>query len=113
MASALWQFWIVSLLAAVLTAGDSLSNALTTDLTPKHLMGRALGFTNSARWMGAVVGLALAGYAIETLGVQAAFLLVLVLIPIALFLVTQIDQDDGTAAQEGGFAAEPDRADSD
>ena len=101
MASALWQFWIVSILAATVIAGTSLSNALTTDLVPKQLVGKGLALTNSANWLGAVIGFALTGYAIEVLGVHTAFLWLFILIPIAVLLVTRIRQDGEQARQEG------------
>jgi MFS family permease len=92
-AGSLWQFWIASMLMAVLTASENLSNALATDLAPKELVGKGLSFTNAARWFGAVAGFALAGYAIEVLGARAAFLLTFLLIPVSVLMVARIRQE--------------------
>ena len=63
-------------------------------------MGRGLSFTNAARWFGAVAGLALAGYAIEALGMRTALLLAFVLVPVAVLMVARIRPKTDQTAQE-------------
>jgi MFS family permease len=92
-ASVLWQFWLASMLVAVLAASDSLSNALATDLMPMDRVGQGVSITNAVRWMGAVAGLGVAGIAIETWGSQRALLVVLCLVPVATVMATQIRPD--------------------
>ena len=99
-AGQLWQFWLAAMFIAVLTASDSLSNALATDLAPKELVGRGLSLTNSARWLGAVVGFGLAGYLIDLVGIRSALLLIFILVPVAVLMTTQIRHEAVLAREQ-------------
>ncbi len=69
--TALWQFWLASVLCGVLSyAGTGPASALIADVTPRESMGRALSFFNASMFLGGIVGFALAGIAMQQAGVS-------------------------------------------
>jgi MFS family permease len=72
----LWQFWIVA--AAVLIArsiSGSLASALATDIIPPQSLGRSLPVINTMAWASGVLGFAVSGYVIDTLGAGNLYLI--------------------------------------
>lgn len=87
-AGQLWRFWIVA--AAVLIArsiNGSLASALATDILPPQSLGRSLPMLNTMAWASGVVGFAVSGYVIETLGAGSLYLIATLLSVVAAGLV--------------------------
>jgi MFS family permease len=75
-ANQLWHFWIVS--AAILISrsiNTSVASALAADTLPKAALNRNLPLLNTMAWVSGVIGFALTGYMIDTLGTAALYLL--------------------------------------
>lgn len=68
------DFVVVAVLLAFGAAERGISVALVSDSVPGPLLSRSLAIFDSVKWMGAVVGLAGTGYAIEQIGLTHALL---------------------------------------
>ena len=67
--TALWHFWVFALLQSLsgcLTG--PVGNALATDVLPPQALGKGLGVFSTAGWIGGIVGFALGGLALKSLG---------------------------------------------
>jgi MFS family permease len=87
-ASQLWHFWIVA--AAVLIArsiSGSLASALATDILPTQSLGRSLPVLSTMAWASGVLGFAVSGYVIETLGSSDLYLIATLLSVVAAGLI--------------------------
>jgi MFS family permease len=70
----LWQFWLASALVYVFQiASRGVASALVTDLVTPEALGRGLSLFNATYWIGAVVGVGVAGYSVQQLGLAATF----------------------------------------
>jgi MFS family permease len=87
-ASQLWHFWIVA--AAVLIArsiSGSLAAALATDILQPQSLGRSLPVLSTMAWASGVLGFAVSGYVIETLGAGNLYLIATLLSMLAAGLI--------------------------
>jgi MFS family permease len=66
--TALWHFWVASMLYFISCAGGPAANALVTDLVPRESLGRGLALYNSTTWLGGITGCVLTGYAAQSVG---------------------------------------------
>ncbi len=74
LAGPLWQFWLGSVLLAVLTnAGYGVGQAWAADLVPPEFVGRGLSSLTSTIWIGGILGFSLTGFLVEASGTAAAF----------------------------------------
>jgi len=55
-------------------AGNAVALALVTDVVPEHGLGKAISWLNSSYWGGAVIGFVIAGYMIQGVGLNMAFI---------------------------------------
>ncbi|MCJ7734220.1 MAG: MFS transporter [Anaerolineales bacterium] len=74
--NALWQFWLVFVFQGVATGSNSsIGNAWVTDMIPHESLGKGLAFYGSTAWIGGVIGFAVSGYALRSLGVAPTFVI--------------------------------------
>lgn len=69
------DFLAASILLALASTERAVGSALATDLLPPNLLDRGLSRFEAAKWIGAVLGLAGAGYAVQSVGLPATLLL--------------------------------------
>jgi predicted MFS family arabinose efflux permease len=86
----MWHFWVATMLMAVGQDSATVGTAFVTDLVPPEALGRGLSMFNGIFWVGMVAGLAVAGYAIQNLGVPAVMFISAALPLIGIFLVISI-----------------------
>lgn len=77
--TALWQFWVSSILLSGVGLSLGIGQSLVTDLVASEQVGRALSLYGFSTSTGGILGFLLAGYAFQGLGMQvtlwgAAFL---------------------------------------
>jgi MFS family permease len=87
-ANHLWQFYIVS--AAILISrsiNTSIASALAADTLPKSALNRNLPLLNTMAWVSGVIGFAVTGYMIDTLGTSALYLVGSILAIVSVGLV--------------------------
>ncbi len=66
---ALWNFWLVVVLQGVASgSSSSIGNAWVTDLLPRESLGKGLALFGATVWIGGIVGFALAGSLVQSLG---------------------------------------------
>jgi DHA1 family bicyclomycin/chloramphenicol resistance-like MFS transporter len=68
LAASLWHFWVVMSLVSVLFCVSGVGSAMVTDLVGEGSLGRGLSLFTATTWVGAVLGFAGTGYAIQRLG---------------------------------------------
>jgi MFS family permease len=66
--TALWHFWVASMLYSLSYAGGPAASALVTDLLPRESLSRGLALYNATGWLGGIVGSVLTGYATQSVG---------------------------------------------
>ena len=75
LATALWQFWLAAALLSLSSyVGGGVGSALVTDLVPKAALGRGISQFQTTVWVGGIIGYAVAGVAIESVGAMGTFL---------------------------------------
>jgi MFS family permease len=85
----LWHFWIVS--AAILISrsiNTAIASALAADILPKTALKRNLPFVNTMAWISGVLGFALTGYMIDTVGSGDLYLIAAILSLVSVGLVS-------------------------
>jgi MFS family permease len=72
----LWHFWVASSLILTLTAVNrAVGAAFVSDLIQQESAGRGISLISSARWIGAVIGFAFAGFAFQFFGMRNALIM--------------------------------------
>ncbi|MCL4863878.1 MAG: MFS transporter [Caldilineaceae bacterium] len=107
------DFLAASILLALVSTERAVGSALATDLLPPNLLDRGLSRFEAAKWIGAVLGLAGAGYAVQWVGLPATLLLgaAFPLVAIgALVWVAQKTRKDTVTAQPANLTAPDDPA---
>jgi MFS family permease len=66
--TALWHFWVASMLYSLSYVGGPAANALVTDLVPRESLSRGLALYNTTTWLGGIAGSVLTGYAAQSVG---------------------------------------------
>jgi MFS family permease len=94
-AGQLWQFWIVS--AAILISrsiNTAIAPALAADILPKQALSRNLPMLNTMAWVSGVIGFALTGYMIDTLGAGDLYLAgsILALVSVGLIVLMSMSR---------------------
>jgi MFS family permease len=98
----LWHFWVASfLVSAVMPVNLGVGSAMATDLVPREAVGRAISLFSATNWVGAVIGYAGTGYAIQHLGLTAAFVIgaCLPLLAIVLLVLIRVPTRENIAAE--------------
>jgi MFS family permease len=86
----LWQFWIATSLFGIGFISNSVGNAFVTDLVEPKALGRGVSLFQGMNWIGNVIGLAIAGYAFQSLGISTALFIGAALPLIGIILVISI-----------------------
>lgn len=87
--TSLWHFWVAVILSTVAsTTLSAVGPALVTDLVPREALGRGMSLYSMTSWIGAVIGFASTGHAIQRLGMLPMLIIagMLPLISIALLM---------------------------
>ena len=71
----LWHFWIAATLFGIGFISNSVGTAFVTDLVAPKALGRGVSLFQGMGWIGNVIGLAVAGYAFQNLGISVAMLI--------------------------------------
>ncbi|UCF98417.1 MAG: MFS transporter [Spirochaetaceae bacterium] len=88
----LWHFWIATAFFSIGFISNSVGNAFVTDLVEPKALGRGVSLFQGMNWIGNVIGLAVAGYAFQNIGISNAMFVgaVLPLIGIALIISIRV-----------------------
>jgi MFS family permease len=86
-ATALWHFWLSTIVITMAAAAGALGNALVSEVVPPSGLSTALAVYGSTGWIGGVIGLAGAGYIIQWFGMSPAFVLGVLMNVVALGLL--------------------------
>jgi DHA1 family tetracycline resistance protein-like MFS transporter len=86
----LWHFWIASTLLTIGLVSNSVGTAFVTDLVTPKALGRGVSLFQGMGWIGNVIGLAVAGYAFQNLGIATAMFIGAVLPLIGIVLIISI-----------------------
>lgn len=85
-AGTLWQFWVAQALVSVLSASMAVGFALVTDRVTPQDTDRNISYFATTPWIGAVIGSAGTGIAIQQLGISMVFVIAVGLLAIAILL---------------------------
>ena len=66
--TAVWHFWVASMLYFLSYAGGPVASALVTDLVPRESLSRGLALYSATSWLGGIAGSVLTGYAAQSVG---------------------------------------------
>ena len=86
----LWQFWLSVGLFALTRAASTIGAALVTDLVACDSLGRQLSYFGATSWYGGVIGYMGAGFVIQTMGLEATFILSALLPTLAIILTLTV-----------------------
>lgn len=86
-AFSVFQFVVIAFLMTVAYAADAVTPALITDLSPKEQLDHWMSVITTGRWVGAIVGYAGAGYAVQSFGLSMTLLASALLPLLALVLL--------------------------
>jgi MFS family permease len=92
LSKSLWQFWIATALFGIGFVSTSVGTAFVTDLVEPKALGRGVSLFQGMGWIGNMIGLAVAGYAFQNIGISSAMFIgaVLPLVGIVLILLIQV-----------------------
>lgn len=85
-AGELWQFWVAQAFVSVLSASMAVGSALVTDNVASQDTDRNISYFATTPWIGAVIGSAGTGIAIQQLGISTVFVIAVGLLAIAIIL---------------------------
>jgi MFS family permease len=74
-AKALWHFWVATSFLQIGFVSNSVGAALVTDQVQPERLGVGLSLFQNMTWLGIVIGYAVTGYAIQSIGIKTTFLL--------------------------------------
>jgi MFS family permease len=101
----LWHFWVAACLVSVLfNVYNSLAPALVTDLVPQASLGTGMSLFGATGWVGGILGFAVAGQAVQSLGMKTTLILGAFLPVLAILLLIPIRP---TQRQDGGAELAP------
>ncbi len=93
LSSAVWHFWVaVSLRALSFAIVNAVGPALANDLVPRESLGRGLGLYGATSWIGAIIGFAGTGHAVQRLGLTPTLIAGAALPLISIFLLAPVRQ---------------------
>jgi predicted MFS family arabinose efflux permease len=90
LSKSLWHFWIATSLSSMGFVSTSVGAAFVTDLVEPKALGRGVSLFQGIGWIGIAIGLAVAGYACQSLGISTAFFIAAVLPLIGIVLLISI-----------------------
>jgi len=71
----LWQFWVAFALLSIGFVSNSVGTAWVTDLVPQERLGVGISLFQNMYFIGNVIGFAVTGFAIQSIGIKSTFLL--------------------------------------
>ncbi|MHB8625215.1 MAG: MFS transporter [Aggregatilineales bacterium] len=89
-ATALWQFWVSAIFLAIAGSAGIVGLVLVGELVPRAALSSGLAQYGATGWIGAIIGLSGAGYALKLLGANTTFVLGVALALIAIVLVVVV-----------------------
>ena len=90
LSKSLWHFWIATSLFGIGFISNSVGNAFVTDLVEPKALGRGVSLFQGMNWIGNVIGLAVAGFAFQNLGISTAMFIGAALPLIGIVLIISI-----------------------
>jgi MFS family permease len=72
--TALWHFWVASILFTLSFVGGPAGSALVSDLVPKVSLDKGLAVYSASTWIGGIVGCAITGCAVQHLGTASTLM---------------------------------------
>jgi MFS family permease len=89
----LWHFWLAAALLRIMdSVNNAVGSALVTDLVPEESLGRGMSLFGAMMWIGAIVGNASTGQAVQNFGMTSTFITAAFLPLIAVALLIPIRQ---------------------
>lgn len=88
----LWHFWVSVGLLALTRAASTIGAALVTDLVACDSLGRQLSYFGATSWYGGVIGYMGAGIIIQSIGLEAVFIISALLPALAIVLTLTVDR---------------------
>jgi len=90
----LLHFYIVSILQSLFFGiNATVGNALVIDLVAKESLGRGLSLFSATNWIGGVLGFAITGYALKSLGELPTFVIGICLALLAIIILIPIQSE--------------------
>jgi MFS family permease len=74
-ASVVWHFWFSAALVSVVNAANGVGQAFVSDLSDAGTIGRSLSLYTSSHFIAAMIGLGVAGYVMQGIGIHSTLLL--------------------------------------
>jgi MFS family permease len=93
-AKALWHFWVATSFLQIGFVSNNVGAAWVTDLVPQERLGTGLSLFQNMMWIGTVVGSAITGYAIQSIGIKTTFLVAISLPIIGVILLVPIREKE-------------------
>ena len=90
LSKSLWHFWITTSLSSMGFVSTSVGAAFVTDLVEPKALGRGISLFQGTGWIGIAIGLAVAGYAFQSLGISTVFFIAAVLPLLGIVLLISI-----------------------
>jgi MFS family permease len=97
LSSSLWQFWLSAALGSLSGAASALGQALATDLIPQKSLSRGLSIYGTTGWIGAIIGFASTGHAVQRWGLVPTLIGSSALPLIAIVLLSPVRRAQGAA----------------
>lgn len=101
--TSLWHFWVAVVVSTVsVNVASAVAPALVADLVPRDALGRGMSLYSATGWMGAVVGFAATGHAVEGMGMLGTLTTAAALPLISITLLLPVHRARVAAAAPGG-----------
>ena len=101
--TSLWHFWVAVVVSTVsVNVASAVAPALVADLVPRDALGRGMSLYSATGWMGAVVGFAATGHAVEAMGMLRTLTTAAALPLISITLLLPVHRARVAAAAPGG-----------
>jgi MFS family permease len=88
--NSLWHFWLASILFRIGLSSNNVGSAFVTDLVEPKALGRGVSLFQGMGWIGPSIGVGVAGYAFQNLGIARALLISAAFPVIGIFLLVFI-----------------------
>ncbi len=102
LSTSLWHFWVAVAMGTVaVNVSSTVAPALVADLVSREALGRGIGLYNTTGWIGAAIGFAGTGHAVQRIGMLPTLIAsaMLPLISIALLLSVHRERVAAVAPQ--------------
>ncbi len=86
----LWHFWASSVLVTLIATGTGIASALVTDVVPPEGLDSAMSLFTATNLIAGIIGFAVTGLIVQSLGTRATFMLGAFLPVMAVVLLTAI-----------------------